>query len=76
MCAAPDARKERIRAKVSHFYFKDRVEPVTPAELEAAHHDGHHAEEIEHQEPGGAPLVEVAPSGSAESPDAAGRHRH
>ena len=74
--AAPHARKERIRAKVSHFYFKDRVEPVTPAELEAAHHDGHHAEEIEHQEPGGAPLVEVAPSGSAESPDAAGRHRH
>lgn len=74
--AAPHARRERIRAKVSHFYFKDRVEPVTPAELEAAHHDGHHAEEIEQQEPGSAPLVEVAPSASAENPDAAARHRH
>ena len=34
------ARMERLRAKVSHFYFKDRVDPVTPAELAAAHHDG------------------------------------
>ena len=30
--ASPTARKDRLRAKVSHFYFKDRVEPVTPAE--------------------------------------------
>ncbi|MGN6751272.1 MAG: cytochrome bc1 complex cytochrome b subunit [Intrasporangium sp.] len=36
--ANPVARKERLRAKLSHFYFKDRVEPVSPAELEAAHH--------------------------------------
>ncbi|WP_347350048.1 ubiquinol-cytochrome c reductase cytochrome b subunit [Intrasporangium sp.] len=36
--ASPIARKERWRAKLSHFYFKDRVDAVTPAELEAAHH--------------------------------------
>jgi ubiquinol-cytochrome c reductase cytochrome b subunit len=40
---SPIARKERLRAKFSHFYFKDRVAPPTPSELEAAHHehDGH-----------------------------------
>ena len=40
--AAKHARKERIRARLSHFYFKDRVAPVTPAELAAAHHHGEH----------------------------------
>jgi ubiquinol-cytochrome c reductase cytochrome b subunit len=35
---SPVARKERIRAKVSNFYFRDRVAPPTPTELEAAHH--------------------------------------
>jgi ubiquinol-cytochrome c reductase cytochrome b subunit len=40
--AAKHARSERIRAKLSHFYFKDRVAPVTPAELAAAHHHGEH----------------------------------
>jgi len=76
--AAPNARSQRLRAKVSRFYFKDRVEPVTPAELEAAHHDGHHAEAIEHQEPGGAPLVEVASSPAGDNPDATheGRQGH
>ena len=68
--AAPNARSQRLRAKVSQFYFKDRVEPVSPAELEAAHHDGHHVEAIEHQEPGGAPLVEVASSPSTDNADA------
>ena len=34
------ALKERMRAKVSSFYFADGVHPVTPAELAAAHHDG------------------------------------
>ena len=34
------ALKERLRAKVSSFYFADGVHPVTPAELAAAHHDG------------------------------------
>jgi ubiquinol-cytochrome c reductase cytochrome b subunit len=41
------AAKERLRARLSGFYFKDRVEPVSPAELEAAHHDGHAREAIE-----------------------------
>jgi ubiquinol-cytochrome c reductase cytochrome b subunit len=41
------ARKDRVRAALSRFYFTDRVEPVTPAELEAAHHDGHDAEQLE-----------------------------
>jgi ubiquinol-cytochrome c reductase cytochrome b subunit len=40
--AAKHERSERIRAKLSHFYFKDRVAPVTPAELAAAHHHGEH----------------------------------
>ena len=35
---SPIARKERIRARLSHFYFVDRVAPVMPSELEAAHH--------------------------------------
>lgn len=41
------AAKDRWRARLSHYYFKDRVEPVTPMELAAAHHDGHAAEAIE-----------------------------
>jgi ubiquinol-cytochrome c reductase cytochrome b subunit len=40
--ARRSARKDRIRARLSHFYFKDRVEPVTAAELAAAHHHGEH----------------------------------
>ncbi|ADU48496.1 cytochrome b [Intrasporangium calvum] len=36
--ARPAARKDRLRAKFSHFYFRDRVPTVTPSELEAAHH--------------------------------------
>lgn len=45
--ARKSARKDRLRARLSHYYFKDRIEPVTPMELAAAHHDGHAAEEIE-----------------------------
>ncbi len=48
--ASPTARKDRVRARLSHFYFKDAVNPVTPAELAAAHHDGHAAEALESQE--------------------------
>jgi len=40
-------RRERLRAKVSSFYFADGVHPVTPAELVAAHHDGSAREAIE-----------------------------
>lgn len=39
------ARFDRFKARLSSFYFEDRVEPVTPAELAAAHHehgDGDH----------------------------------
>jgi ubiquinol-cytochrome c reductase cytochrome b subunit len=34
------ALKDRLRAKISNFYFADTVPPVTPAELAAARHDG------------------------------------
>ncbi|MEO8827905.1 MAG: ubiquinol-cytochrome c reductase cytochrome b subunit [Lapillicoccus sp.] len=40
--AAKHARATKIRARLSHFYFKDRVDPVTPAELAAAHAHGEH----------------------------------
>jgi len=40
-------RRERLRAKVSGFYFADGVHPVTPAELKAAHHDGSTHEALE-----------------------------
>ncbi|MGI8718064.1 MAG: cytochrome bc1 complex cytochrome b subunit [Lapillicoccus sp.] len=49
--ASPTARKEKLRARLSHFYFTDRVDPVTPAELAAAHHDGQEHEAIEAAEP-------------------------
>jgi ubiquinol-cytochrome c reductase cytochrome b subunit len=52
--AARNARSERIRARLTGFYFKDRVDPVTPAELAAAHAHG------EHEAIGSAP--EPAPS--------------
>ncbi|MFC7594256.1 cytochrome bc complex cytochrome b subunit [Terrabacter sp. GCM10028922] len=54
---SPVARKERIRAKVSNFYFRDRVAPPTPTELEAAHHahEVHAEPAVEHEaiEPAG-----------------------
>lgn len=43
----PTGRMDKWRARLSHFYFKDAVNPVTPAELAAAHHDGHGHEAIE-----------------------------
>lgn len=36
---------EKARERVSRFFFEDRVAPVTPAELEAAHHH-HEAEAV------------------------------
>ena len=47
-------RRERLRAKVSSFYFTDGVHPVTPAELVAAHHDGSAREAIETGQDSGA----------------------
>lgn len=41
------AGDEKWRARFSNFYFKNRIEPVTPAELASAHHDGHAGEAIE-----------------------------
>ena len=54
----PGARFDGIRRRLSRFFFEDRIEPVTPAELEAAH-DEHHElaagphESAEQQEPVG-----------------------
>ena len=45
--AAPGTKSARRRARLSKFYFGDAVNPVTPAELAAAHHDGHGHEAIE-----------------------------
>ncbi|WP_068265533.1 cytochrome bc1 complex cytochrome b subunit [Janibacter limosus] len=36
------ARKNKLRARLHSFYFDGAVQPVTPAELEAAHHDHAH----------------------------------
>jgi len=35
-------RKDRLKQRVSRIFFEDRVEPVTPAELAAAHSHGEH----------------------------------
>ncbi len=40
--ASPTSKKDQRRVKWSKFYFGDRVAPVTPAELAAAHHHGEH----------------------------------
>jgi ubiquinol-cytochrome c reductase cytochrome b subunit len=37
----PGTRADRWRRRLSGFYFEDRISPVTPAELAAAHHDHH-----------------------------------
>jgi ubiquinol-cytochrome c reductase cytochrome b subunit len=39
----PGVKASKWRARVSKFYFEDRVAPVTPTELEAAHHEHHGA---------------------------------
>ena len=38
----PGHGKDKIRARVSQFFYQDRVEPVTPAELAAASAHGEH----------------------------------
>jgi quinol---cytochrome-c reductase cytochrome b subunit len=40
----PGATSSRLRARVSKFFFEDRVEPVSPAELAEAHEHGEHEE--------------------------------
>jgi ubiquinol-cytochrome c reductase cytochrome b subunit len=44
--ASPTARKDKARSALSRFYFTDAINPVTPAELAAAHHDGQEHEAI------------------------------
>jgi ubiquinol-cytochrome c reductase cytochrome b subunit len=60
--ASKDAKKEIRRAKWSNFFFKSRVEPVTPAELAAAHHHGEH-EAIETPAGAGAQAIKQAKQG-------------
>jgi ubiquinol-cytochrome c reductase cytochrome b subunit len=42
---SPLARKQKARARLSRFYFRDRIAPPTPQDLEAAH--GHAEDEHE-----------------------------
>ncbi len=62
----PGARKDAIRKRLSRFYFSDRIEPVTPAELAAAQAHGHEIEALEERgsaEPLGATSSEPAELG-------------
>ena len=45
--ASPTARKDKARSALSRFYFTDSINPVSPAELAAAHHDAQGHEAIE-----------------------------
>ncbi|WP_084126681.1 cytochrome bc complex cytochrome b subunit [Demequina sp. NBRC 110054] len=50
-------RWQRFKARLSRFYFEDRVEPVTPAEYAAAQH--HHGAHDESHEDEAAPMAEA-----------------
>ncbi|HEX5512684.1 MAG TPA: cytochrome bc complex cytochrome b subunit [Actinomycetales bacterium] len=41
--ARPGARKDRIRQKISRWFYEDRIEPLTPSELAASHAEHEHA---------------------------------
>jgi len=70
---SPIARKERLRAKFSNFYFRDRVAPATPSELEAAHHEhDDHAAAVD----GGHEAIEQAGAGRERETIKADKHRH
>jgi ubiquinol-cytochrome c reductase cytochrome b subunit len=69
--------KERMRSKVSSFYFSDGVHPVTPAELAAAHHDGSTHEAIEAgQDVDGQTWVGQLHGGADERPETDAYARH
>lgn len=53
--ARPGYKKERRLQKLSQFFYEDRVEPVTPAELQAAQSHGEH----DQLEPGSPTTAEV-----------------
>jgi ubiquinol-cytochrome c reductase cytochrome b subunit len=57
------SRGAKLRARLSQFYFGTHVDPVTPTELAAAHHDGHAHE-----------AIEAAPSADESEPAQVGRH--
>jgi ubiquinol-cytochrome c reductase cytochrome b subunit len=46
----PGSLFDGVRRRVSRFFFEDRVEPVTPTELEAAHEEHHAIEGTDHTE--------------------------
>jgi ubiquinol-cytochrome c reductase cytochrome b subunit len=55
-------RKDRRRQRVSRWFYEDRIEPVTPAELAAAHSHGEH-DAITEGTPPPTGLVGAAPVG-------------
>jgi len=57
-------RKDALRARVSSFFFEDRIEPVTPAELAEAHAHGEHAAIEGASEHGATDLVGAGPTSS------------
>jgi ubiquinol-cytochrome c reductase cytochrome b subunit len=73
-------RGERMRARLSRFYFADAVNPVTPAEFAAAQHHGAEHEAIEPSAAGGAiegaqtEEREAERTDEVESGEPAGRH--
>jgi len=73
------ALKDRLRARVSSFYFAEGVHPVTPAELAAAHRIGDAHEAIEPgQDPDGQSWVGQLHGGADDRPetDAYAPHEH
>jgi ubiquinol-cytochrome c reductase cytochrome b subunit len=57
----PGARLDGLRRRVSKFYFEDRVEPVTPAELAEAQAHGH--AEVSHSGGEQAAIASGSPTG-------------
>ncbi len=45
----PGTTSDKRRARLSRFFFEDDIQPVTPRDVAAAHHDGHGHEAIEGQ---------------------------
>ncbi|WP_250444400.1 ubiquinol-cytochrome c reductase cytochrome b subunit [Actinotalea sp. C106] len=60
--------RDALRARVSRFFYEDRVEPVTPAELAAAHSHGEHDALEGHPSSGGVP-AEIASGPSVDARD-------
>ena len=61
--ARKTSRLAKAKVALSRFYFADAVNPVTPAELAAAHHHGEKHE-----------AIEAAPSADESEPAQVGRH--